>query len=322
MKIIMGIDGGGSKTKTSIVDESGRILGEGLAGGSNYQTIGMKTAIINITDSIQEALIKANVEKSDISFVQYALAGADRPVDFKNLKTELSKLPFQNWDLVGDVIAGLRLGSENGEGIVVVCGSGTNVVGRNNEGELHQCGGFGYLYGDYAGGNIIAMETFRTAIRSWEGREKPSLLVDEVVKFFEHNNMEELYEDFLNRQVSRVPAGLAVGLHNAIERGDELAKKILTDVGTELGIATNVVVNKMKDTITGQIPIVLIGSVFQGGNNKLLIETLDKTIQQANNNYVLRTIEIEPVYGAVLLGMDALNIEAEGMFVNHFKATK
>jgi len=319
MKIIMGIDGGGSKTKTAIVDEKGNVLGEGLAGGSNYQTIGMEAAIHNLNDSIQEALLSAKVKNNDITFVQYALAGADRKIDFENLKEELAKLPFKNWDLVGDVLAGLRAGVEDGVGIAVVCGSGTNVVGRDKQGKLVQCGGHGYLYGDYAGGNIIATETFRAAIRSWEGREVHSLLVDEVLSFFEYKSMDELYEDFLNNQITRVPAGLTIGLHNAVERGDEIAKRILWEVGKELGTATNVVIRKMADFGVGGIPIVLIGSVFQGGNNSYLINAMEQTIKKSNVNYQLKTSITDPVYGSVLLGMDALNIKMDQNFVNSFE---
>ena len=54
MKIIMGVDGGGSKTFTVISDEKGNQLGRGIAGGGNYQTIGIDQAVENITVSIDK----------------------------------------------------------------------------------------------------------------------------------------------------------------------------------------------------------------------------------------------------------------------------
>ena len=44
MKYILGIDGGGSKTTAILADETGKILGRGRGGASNYQTIGLENA--------------------------------------------------------------------------------------------------------------------------------------------------------------------------------------------------------------------------------------------------------------------------------------
>ena len=183
MPIVMGVDGGGSKTYTVITDEHGNQLGSGISGGGNYQTIGIDKAVVNITESIESALSNARLEYSDIDYVQYGLAGADREKDINIIKGGLKTISLPNWDLVCDTMEGLRIGSKDYTGVVLVCGTGTNSSGRNSLGEEIQIGGFGNTFGDWAGGGAMAQETFRAAVRSWELREIPTILTKKYQGF-------------------------------------------------------------------------------------------------------------------------------------------
>ncbi|WP_134703007.1 N-acetylglucosamine kinase [Ammoniphilus sp. YIM 78166] len=309
MRYIMGVDAGGSKTYTVITDEQGNTLGEGLSAGGNHEVFGLEKALTHVKESIEQALAKAQLRYVDISFVQYGFAGADRESDFLILQPALFNLfPFGSWNLVCDALVGLRLGSPSHTGVVLICGSGTNAVGRSKEGKVVQTGGQGYLYGDAAGGKKMALETFRSAVRSWDYREIPSVLTDLVPKFFEFKNMEEMLNHFLDREVKEVPGQLTLILHEAADLGDELAIRILRNTGYELGISANSVIKRLGLSSEEDIPVVLIGSVLQQGKNPYLLGTMRETILQENKKAHLVTPSVEPVYGAILLGMDHLKI--------------
>lgn len=198
--IVMGIDGGGSKTHAVIADQSGNLLGKGFSGCSNYQVNGIEQAFTNIQEAVATAMQEARLSSTDLSFVQYGLAGADREIDIRTLKSKLATLPYKKWDLVCDTMEGLRLGSDSNTGVVLVAGSGTNAAGRNQEGNVVQTGGFGYLYGDgQVGGNALAAEAFRSAVRSWELRDIPSSLTERIPRFLGFNTMEEMWNQFLDK---------------------------------------------------------------------------------------------------------------------------
>ncbi len=201
----MGVDGGGTKTYTIITDELGNKVGNGLSGRGNHQGYGIEKALTNIKDSIDQALQSAGLAYKDISFTQFGLAGADPEKDFSILLPALKTLPLGEWDLVCDTYEGLRIGSRNNLGVVLVCGTGTNAAGRNKEGTLIQTGGMGYLYGDAAGGSHLAEETFRSAVRSWEFRDIPTVLTTKVPEFFGFQNMDQLVNDFLDRDIYQFP---------------------------------------------------------------------------------------------------------------------
>lgn len=320
MRYLMGVDGGGSKTYTVLTDEYGNKVGEGLSGRGNHQVEGIEAALMNIKESIDKALASAGLEYKDISFTQFGLAGADREKDFAILRPALNTLPLESWDLVCDTFEGLRIGNENNIGVVLVCGSGTNAAGRNEEGKVVQTGGFGYFYGDAAGGKHLAKETFRSAIRSWEFREIPSLLTDKVPSFFGFQTMEQLFHDFLDRDIYDVPGELTLVLHEAADEGDLLAIQILSNTGKELGIAANSVIKRLGGFESDIIPIVLVGSVFQKARNQHLLQSLKTTIESENPNISFIISEIEPVYGSILLAMDHLGMKTCEEIYQKFRA--
>jgi N-acetylglucosamine kinase-like BadF-type ATPase len=320
MRYLMGVDGGGSKTYTVITDQYGNKVGHGLSGRGNHQVHGIQTALTNIIESIENALSSAGLDYKDISFAQFGLAGADREKDFSILRPALNTLPLKSFEVVCDTFEGLRIGSRNNNGVVLVCGSGTNAAGRNKEGNVIQTGGMGYLYGDAAGGTHMAKETFRSAVRSWELREIPSTLTEKVPAFFGFHCMEQLVNDFLDRDIYDVPGELTIVLHEAAVEGDLLAIHILRKTGEELGIAANSVIKRLGGFEGETIPVVLVGSVLQKARNKHLLEAMEATIARENHDISIIIPDMEPVYGAILLAMDYLGIETSEDIIRKFRS--
>ncbi|MBP1988803.1 N-acetylglucosamine kinase [Paenibacillus eucommiae] len=314
MRIVMGVDGGGTKTHAVIVDESGKTLGAGISGCANYQINGIEAALGSIDMSMRMALDEAGLCAEDIDFVQYGLSGADRESDFAILNRALSSLPYAAWDVVCDTMEGLRAGAGDYAGVVLVCGTGTNAAGRSSMGKAIQTGGFGYLFGDGAGADCMAVETFRAAIRSWELREIPSRLTALVPGFFGYASMEETVTALLDQDATEIPNELTVVLHEAAAEGDELAILLLQRAGRELGLAAGSVVRRLGGLPElSVLPIVLVGSIVQKGRSPYLLEALKEAFSELTgrqeNAYKLVIPEMVPVFGAVLLAMDQLGIK-------------
>ena len=308
MRVVIGVDGGGNKTYTVVVDENGNRLGSGTAGGGNHQASGIDVAFNNIQTSIDLALQEAGLKPEDIDFIQYGLSGADRAIDYSIICPALEKLPFRNWNVVCDTMEGLRIGSRENIGVVLVCGSGTNAAGRNLRGETVQTGGLGYLYGDGAGGSDMARDTFRAAIRSWDLREVSSILTERVPKYLGYPSMDSMVNDYLDRSIDSVPIDLTKVLHDTADENDELAIRLLQHTGYELGIAARSVVRRLGGFEGITIPVILIGSVLQKGRNPHLMSALKTELDLANISYRLVIPDMAPVYGSVMLAMDHLNI--------------
>jgi N-acetylglucosamine kinase-like BadF-type ATPase len=60
MEIFLGVDGGGTSTRAVLVEASGRVIGQGEAGPSNYHNVGIPDALANIQSATWKAWEQAN----------------------------------------------------------------------------------------------------------------------------------------------------------------------------------------------------------------------------------------------------------------------
>ncbi len=92
MSAVLGVDGGGRKTHAVVVDPSGQLLGVGMAGGSNWEIVGMEPAIAAIATATDRGLGGAGLGRGDVLAAVFGLAGTDWPADERQLDDELGTL--------------------------------------------------------------------------------------------------------------------------------------------------------------------------------------------------------------------------------------
>lgn len=316
---VAGIDGGGSKTKAVVADESGRVLGKGYAGCGNHQMIGAAAAVDNMRRALDQALSQAGIGRELLAFIQYGLAGADRKLDMERLYPEIAKqVPAAQWDVVCDTLAGLRCGSPDNTGIVLVCGSNTNAAGRDREGRTVQVGGYNELYGDKAGGYYLSAQAFGRAIRSWDGREPDSILTEMIPHALGYRDMEEMINRTLDDEITEAPLSISIVVHEASAAGDWLSTELLADMGRELGLAATAVYRKLDAFGGDRVPIVLTGSILQSGRSPALLEALFDVAASSMPGCLLITPDLAPVFGSVMLAMDRLGIDVTESMIDKF----
>src|SRR3954452_5734129 len=91
--VVVGVDGGGTKTHAVVVDDRGTPLGAGVAGPSNWESVGISGARRAITAAVEGALGRADLRGAAIDAAVYALAGYDWPSDDSRMSRVLSGLP-------------------------------------------------------------------------------------------------------------------------------------------------------------------------------------------------------------------------------------
>ncbi|MDQ6419318.1 BadF/BadG/BcrA/BcrD ATPase family protein [Paenibacillus sp. LHD-117] len=309
MGYYLGVDGGGSKTLAIVSDGMGRILGRGRSGCGNHQ-VGAALADRNIRKAAEDALAEAGIGKEEINFALFGLAGADREADFRILRPMIASMGFAKTDIVCDTVIGMRAGTKQSDGVVLICGSGTNCYGMNSRGDELQVGGFGYAYGDFGGGNELAVEVFRSVIRSWEGREAETALTQLTLEALGYPDVERMFHGTLD-ECGRPPHTLAKLLFEASPT-DAVAREILQRQGTELGKAASAVIRKLGME-EDAFDVVLAGSVLSRGKGDFVVPFVEREVKAAAPRARMRVLELEPAAGALLLAMerDGLIVEAE-----------
>ncbi|KUP24030.1 BadF/BadG/BcrA/BcrD ATPase family protein [Paenibacillus sp. DMB5] len=307
MNYYLGVDGGGSKTLAVISDAAGRIAGRGASGCGNHQT-GAARAEINIREAVEEALLHAGLRKEQVTYSVFGLAGADREADFKILRPMIAGMGMEPHSIVCDTVIGLRAGTRQSYGAVVICGTGTNCYGINRNGQELQVGGFGYTFGDFGGGSDLAVEAFRSVIRAWEGRGRPTRLAQAVLGKLGYTSEEAMFHYYLDHGL-RVPHEVAKLIFE-VAAEDETARNILQKQGEELGLAASAVIRRLgmqQDTFD----LVLAGSILTRGESRYVVPYIAETVSLIAPGCTLQMLTQEPVAGALLMAMEKTGIQVE-----------
>lgn len=303
MKVFMGVDAGGTKTHVLIVDENGRVMGQGIVlGNANHQN-NRDEAERNIRSACERALMDAGVAKDDITFAFFGLAGADREPDYAVLNPMIAALEFKRYKIVCDTMIGMRAGTTQSQGVVIISGTGSNCAARNAKGEELDYGGFGYMFGDgHGSGTDLAVHAFRSVVRAWERRGEPTLLTELVLKHTGVDTVAELYEAILYGRMT-LPMSLSKLIFEAADLGDQVAIRILDEEGAEFGNSARALIERlnMQDD---EFDVVLAGSVLSKSKSLHMINGITRVINQVAPKAKVVRVEMDPVVGAVMSAMD------------------
>lgn len=230
MKVFLGIDGGGTRTRAVLVDAAGHIRGEGESGSANYHNVGMKQAVANLLDAARLADKAAGLKRRpDAAFL--GCAGIKSSTDTSRLTSaaETAGLgPAGEIVVANDLHNALAGGLTGRPGIALIAGTGTNSLGRNGAGKTFMCGGWGWLLDDRGGGFGLAMAAFQSVARAADGRAPKTRLFAAALAFLglaEPNEM--LARLYVEEWTPGELAGFAPVVVRCAEEGDATAKKIL-----------------------------------------------------------------------------------------------
>jgi glucosamine kinase len=186
MKAFLGIDGGGTHTRAVLVDESGRVLGQGESGPSNYHNVGLSQAAQSMRTATEVAWKDAGKKfrTADSAFIGCAGVKSSLDIAWMTAAAEGEDLaPAGEIVTQNDIYNALSGGLSGRPGIALIGGTGTNCLGCDTSGETSMCGGWGWLLDDEGGGFGLALAAMRAAVRSADGRAKPTKLLPAVLAF-------------------------------------------------------------------------------------------------------------------------------------------
>ncbi|MEH2369153.1 N-acetylglucosamine kinase [Nostoc sp.] len=313
MSYVLGIDGGGSKTVCILMDDLRQVLGRGEAGPSNYQSIGTAATLQSIQSAIQNAFEAAIITNYvNINAICLGLAGVGRATDIevvKGLVKELqnNKLPITwalqpaNIVICNDALIALVGGIGQPVGIVVAAGTGSIVFGRNYEGHTKRVGGWGYILGDEGSAYKIAIAGMNAALKSYDGREMSTSLIEGFKQHLDLESIEDLIEVIYRRgwEVKQI-AALAPVVDFAAASGDIVANIIIDDAVKELVKATFTVIHATF-SVDSALEIVTTGSVWRGRSK--IHERFSASLIKKFPNVNVIFPRYEPAYGAGLLAL-------------------
>lgn len=304
-QLFLGVDGGGTKTHIALMTYDGTVTCEGFAGPSNPLRVGVETAVENIVKAVNEACDSGSASRGDIVAATVGLAGVRRADLRQRVRERIVKsVGVRNTTVLTDAEIALYATTKGKPGLVVIAGTGSICLGKNEKGEIAISGGWGPLAGDEGGGVGIAQTALHSVAKASDGRGIATALSDRAAEYFRASGPENLIVAIYSPQVDNTRiAGFARYVVEAAKDGDAVATSILTEAGSELGLAACAVIEKLR-LKRSKVPIGCVGSVFNAG--ELLTGPMIRTVRTVAPKAFLTQPEMPPAHAAALMAFSAV----------------
>jgi len=305
--IVVGVDGGGSRTRACVADESGAeiVTVEGPASAVRPGAADRSAEVI--ADTVRDALAAAAMEHVVPKVLCVGVAGVGRDTERDALWQALSSRELAE-DVVVHADATIALDDAfgDGEGILLVAGTGSVAFGRSPAGVFARCGGWGPVIGDEGGGAWIGRRALSVVAASSDGREPATALLGAVLTAAEVASVDELIGWAAEAPPARL-ATLAPAVLQTAEAGDLRANAILSLAVEELVLHVRTLGRQLFVDERAAIPLALSGGLLE--RRSPLRRRLEHRLKTAVPGAQLRHDDVDPARGAVRGALRLLGVE-------------
>ena len=254
--IILGIEGGGTKTTWAAVTSDGKVLKEGTAGPGNT---------LLLSDAALEKLFRT-IQRGAGKKMQ-AIGGAFAGCQLTTEQTRVEKILRKVWPktqtvrVMEDTRSVLAAAFGDGPGIVVIAGTGSNVAGQKSVNTpIDKAGGWGHLFSDRGSAYDVARRGMEIAFNQYDESRKVSLLALEFLTASGKNSMEELVPFLLKDMSKTTVAQWARCVFAAAKKGDLDARHLLGEAAYALAEKVTFVAGRLK---LKNPQVALVGGLFE-----------------------------------------------------------
>jgi N-acetylglucosamine kinase-like BadF-type ATPase len=256
--VILGVDGGNSKTELVAATTDGETLAFVRGPGSNSHGVGADGTAAVIDRLVHEAGIGL---PADVGV--FYLCGADVESDIAELQTAIGRHRWvRDARVDNDTFALLRAGTDREAAVAVICGSGINCVGRAGERTVRYPS-LGWETGDWGGAEMLSRDAVFHAARGEDARGRPTELTRLVREHFDAPSVEEVGVRLHYRRIPPARIGeLAPLVLAAAESGDAVEQELVGRLVDEVAL---IAARALRDLGVAEADVVLGGGMLRSG---------------------------------------------------------
>lgn len=306
--IVIGIDGGGSKTHAIVADEQGRTIAEMVGPGSAVRPGLAEHSATVIATVVRDALASCEMTHVVPRALCVGVAGAGRETERQELWQALASRDLAT-ELVlhSDFSIALDDAFGDGPGVLMISGTGSVAFGRGPTGTTARCGGWGPVCGDEGSGAWIGRRALSVVTASADGREPDTALIGAVLTAAQVNETSDLVAWAAGAAPSQL-ATLAPVVLSVAEAGDLRANAIVSLAVEELVLHVRSLARQLFGDERAALPLALSGGMMTRGST--LRKRFEHRVKTAVPGAQLRSEPVIPARGAVRA---ALRIVGEAM---------
>jgi glucosamine kinase len=298
MAYFVALDGGGTKTQCWVADER-NVLGRASTGSVKLMVVDEATATARLQEVVRAAAAEAGVALGDVTRTCFGLAGSSSDAVREWAERTLRDVVSGEVVICGDEEIALDAAFRGGPGVLVIAGTGSNVMGRCADGTRVSAGGWGPMLGDEGSGHWIGVEAIKAALRA-EDRGVSTCLLKEIESHWGLHSHAELVA-YANRRTRVEFAELTTVVARCAEDGDALAASVLERAGQELAEQVSLVASKMHHAgcaAADASHVAFTGSVLEK------IPSVRRAMEEALPGVVVGEGAVEPLEGALWRARD------------------
>lgn len=305
--LVVGVDGGGSRTRVLLCDASGATLARVEGPASALQPGQESLAADVIKQLIGEALAKAERTETRPAVCVVGVAGAGQERAAQALWSALAQRRIAD-DVSVQADATIAMDDAFGDsaGVLLIAGTGSVAYSKSTDGRTERCGGWGPNFGDEGSAHWLGRRALSVVTAAHDGREPETALTGAILTALEL----EVLEDAIAWAATATPATyalLAPVVAQVAATGDLRANALISFCVEELALHVRTLARRCFTDERASIPVALAGGLLSRGS--LVRKRLEQRLKSAVPGATVRNEDVDAARGAIRRARRLLGVE-------------
>lgn len=305
--LVVGVDGGGTKTRVLLADATGKSLARVEGEGSALRPGQENAAADTIAALIEAALLKADRVGVRPAVCVIGVAGGGQERAAQALWSAMAQKRVCDDVLVqADATSALDDAFGEGPGVLVISGTGSAAFARGSNGVIERCGGWGPTVGDEGSGGWLGRRALGVIAAAHDGREPETALLGAILTATECESAEDLIPWAANATPAKYATLVPVVVQVA-STGDLRANALVSLCVEELVLHVRTLARRSFGDERAAIPVALAGGLMARGT--LIRKRLEQRLKSAVPGATVRSDDVDAARGAVRRARRLLGVE-------------
>lgn len=305
--LIVGVDGGGSRTRVLLCDINGAEIARVEGTGTALQSVSEQVAADIIKALVLEVLSSAGFADVRPSICVAGIAGAGQERAAQALWAALAQRRVAD-DIAVHSDATIAMDDAFGDsaGVLLIAGTGSVAFSRAPDGRMERCGGWGPFLGDEGSAAWLGRRALGVVCASSDGREPETALTGTILTFLELEEVGELIPWAATASPAAF-ARLAPVVAQTAASGDLRANALISFCVEELVLHVRTLARRCFMDERASVPVAFSGGLLSRGS--LVRKRLEQRLKTAVPGATVRSDDIDAARGAIrrarsLMGLD------------------
>jgi len=244
MKLYLGVDGGGTRTRALVMNVQGQTLSRAEGPATLIHQTNPRETLGVIAQVCRRAVDEAGGDLP-VDVLWAGIAGAGNDPARSMVRDALQGFGLADVVHVGtDATAAFHDAFGSEAGILLIAGTGSSALGRGVDGATVGVGGWGDRLGDEGSGYAMGLAALRAVVRGEDGRAGKTGLRDPILEALGMDRPEDLIAWVARANKAEIAALVPIVCRQA-DAGDEVAGAIVADAVRDLTVHVLTLVKRL-----------------------------------------------------------------------------